>query len=225
MGEAERAFFPEAVEDKEEKKNDREKYIGNILKHLSEVNDFFLGKYVLLTRKRDFGFSKPEQFETLRRIKGLKSRLEESYKEDIEIIRDNHLSHILGNSIIITAGNFAKKFEEGKYFSEDGKEKPFPVEIFEMVKEGMELMIYYIGELEKDGELVAEEMRSRIGHLEKFIEYLSCDLPSQTTEQLKLFQFFRELEKGNVNRENLDVSTEKVQKYLDAEKIEKLVKF
>ncbi len=225
MGEAERTFFPEPVENKEEGKSEREKSIENIRKHIQDINDFFHGRYVTQTRKQEFGFHRPEQFEALKKIKELKDRLEELSKNDVEIAEYSHLDHILGNSITTSAGGFAKRFEEGKYFSKDGEEKPFPVKTFEMTKSGMEQMLYYIGELAKDGDLVNQEAQSRIGYLEKFVDYLSCDLPTQTTEQLELFRFFRELENGRINQENFDVSAEKVQKYLDAEKIQKLTGF
>jgi|GEM_PF-5926865 len=215
MGEALKNFSFEAAKEK----NDNNTSIENILKHLDDVNGFFLGDYVLMTRKQEFGFDKTEQFEALRRIKELKNRVGELSEKEIEIARDNHLDHILGNSITVTAGAFARKFEEGKYFNEGEENKPFPTETFEMIKEGMELMLYYVGELEKDENLVESEVGSRIGYLNNFVEYLLCDLPTQSVEQLKLFRFFRELKTGKISFEELNSLSENVRKYLNIDKI------
>lgn len=220
MGEALEKFYSEPIREK----NDKKESLELIFKHLEEIGDFFHSDYVIKTRKQSFGFNKPKQFEALMKIRDLRQKLLNFSQKDIEIVKGNHMAHILGNSITTSAGGFAKRFEDGKYFSEEGEEKPFPVEKFETMKSEMELMFYYIDELLKEDSLIVEEMGSGIGYLKNFVNYLVCDLPSQTTEQLKLFRFFRELETGTINQENFSAYAEKVEKYLDMENVRKLIK-
>ena len=216
MGEALREFSFEPVREK----GNNEKSIENILGHLRDIEVFFDSDYVTQTRKQKFGFSRIEYVEDVRKVEALKKKLLNFSERETEIVPDNHMDHILGNSITTAAGGFARRFEGGKYFSEEGAEKQFPVEQFKMAKEGMELMLYYIEELANDDELIVEEVGSRIGYLGHFLEYLSCDLPSQTTEQLKLFRFFRDLKMGRITQDNFLDSIEKKQKYLNMEKIQ-----
>jgi len=138
---------------------------------------------------------------------------------ELEIITANHLAHVLGNSITTFAGGLARRYEDGKYFSTDTHFVELPIEKIAMAKKEMALMAYYLDELSRDRELLIEEMESSIGALKNYLEFLSCDLPTQTVEQLKLFKFFIDLDKGRVGRDNFFEAIQGIENYLDVEKI------
>jgi len=200
-------------------KNSKERIIEIILKHLGDIEKFFLSDYVQKTRKQEFGFNKPEQFETLVNVRELKRQIDKVAQEDPEMIMGNHMAHVLGNSITTLAGAYALKFEHGDFYSEDETGKPLPVKNFERIKGEMELMLFYIKELQSNPDLIKEEIDSTTGYLKHFVEFLSCDLPTQTPEQLKLFKFFCELKRGEVTAENFFEASVDVQNYLDVEKL------
>lgn len=200
-------------------RNSKDKIIEVILKHIGDIEIFFKSDYVHKTRKQEFGFHIPEQFEVLRNIQILKERVNEISKEDPEMIWQNHMTHVLGNSITTFAGASAIKFEHGDFYSKDDEEKSFPIERFKLIKEHMELMLFYIKELQNNPDLIKEEIDSSAGYLKHFVEFLACDLPMQTPEQLKLFKFFHELKEGKITAENFFEASAEVQKYLDVEKV------
>lgn len=200
-------------------KGNKKESIKTILKHIEGIENFFNSTYVLQTRKQKFGFSKPERRESLENIEELKNKIEEVSKRDTKIIEYNHMMHIMGNSIPMLAEATAIKFEHGDFFSNENENKPFPVDRFQKIKDEMELMLFYIKELKNNPDLIKEEIDSNVGYLQHFVEFLSCDLPIPTPEQLKLFKFFRQLKNGEINRENFFESITDIQNYLDIEKL------
>lgn len=192
-----------------------------IIKYLEDIEKFFESDCVIQTRKQRFGFHKSEQFEISMNIQELKEKIEDISKGDAKITESNNMMHILGNSIPMLAEITAIKFEHGDFFSNDNENKLFPVKRFEQIKEQMELILFYIKELKDNQDLIKEEIDSNIGYSKHFVEFLCCDLPTQTPEQLKLFKFFRQLKNDEINKENFFEASTDVKKYLNIEELRK----
>lgn len=211
MGEALENYF-EAPKSIEKNKKD---LINPVLGHIGEVEKYFTSNLGNETRKlSQIGFSKPEQRMARVNMQKLRMKIEELAEKDknLEVAMDNHLEHVSGNSITITAGRYAERYEERKVVS---------IEILKSIKKSISLLLFYFEELAEDENLIKKELSSQKGYLENFLEYLSCDLPPETPKQLQLFKFFRNLEKGKITQENFAEATEEVRQYFDVEKIEK----
>ncbi len=216
MKETQRDFF-EAHKRKDE--NNKGQF-HRLLKHVEEIKDFFKSRYMSQTREKDFGFVEIEQFKDLHLLDAFQESIIqiENQEETLKIVQGNNLEHILGNSITITAGAYAKRYEDGKYSS--GRFS-LPIDTFKKIKVEVSDMLVYIKELSEDKNLILDELGSRDGYLGKFVKYLKCNLPTQTTEFLKLFIFFRMLGKGKMTKEIFEKQSKCLEKYLDNEKIEK----
>ncbi|MCK9379154.1 MAG: hypothetical protein M0P97_03345 [Candidatus Moranbacteria bacterium] len=161
-------------------------------KHLDEYEDFYKGSYVVQTRKQELGFKKPEQFLVRRNIEILREKLKQKKGENFKISEYNQMNHILGNSIMVLSGAIARKFEEGR------EVKP---QMVEKIKEDMTLLNDYVEILVENPEVVKDELESKVGYLGNFLDYFSCDLPTESPKIIKLVKFFNKLEKGMAKKE------------------------
>lgn len=253
------------------------------LDRLKEYEHFINSPFVSHIIEIEGKLSRKDQERMRRSSENFKNSISEDFKNNGELLvkEDNHLAHILGNSILTSADGFARNFEQGKYsigenryFIETETGKMVPMEflsqkeqedIKEKIKAGarfvedknnskywtlkenfdfdneirrrkfpelpkekidgivgeINLLNYYINEVSQDPEMAKTELLSKKGMLENYLEYLKCDLPNQSPRRIELIRFFRDIEKGEVNENNLEEKTKNLQDLLDIEVIKK----
>lgn len=247
------------------------------LKRLKEYEHFLGSDLVSHLIEEDYEFDQEKQEEMQDRVKKFRNSISEDFKtnNDLKVKEDNHLSHILGNSILTSADGFARKFEDGKYsigsnryfiknekgemspleflshedhdkikeqidsgsrfiqnknnldhwilqerFDEKNKRRKFPEfpkNTAENMTKEIGLLDYYIQETARDPIMARKELSSAHGLLEDYLKYLKCDLPSQSTRRIELIKFFRDIEKGEINQDNLEEKSKNLQDLLDIE--------
>ena len=172
-----------------------------IFEHLDELKEFFLSDFVTQTRKTKKGFIRPEILESLNRIEDLKRKISAAQKEYGDDIHANDLDHIIGNSIGVTAGGFAKRFQDGKEMK---------IENVEKINADVKKLNEYIQILLENEKVFDWELKCFVGYLENFLDYFNCDLPTQTPKRIKVIKFFSELEQKGMKWEEFHLRGDEV---------------
>lgn len=155
---------------------------------------------------------------------------------EMEISRNNSLRDILGNSIIDIFNKII--FVLKNFRSDDTKvrnkiDNPDSItrKIIRIYSEGEGKSgnaSYYIDSLCNENDKLKMELTKPAGYLENFSEYfpdieidgkISKNYPTGS-KKLPYFRFFSELEKGNINRDNLEEELKKLKdEFVDKDKI------
>ncbi len=196
--------FRERILEQKGREGSNDKIWNNALMHLVEYKDLWEVGYIKNTRhQKEIGFILPEQRKAKGDAEKLEKEIEILSKTDPQlIVFDSNFNHILGNAVV--ARGFIKRFEDGKYF-----DKEFPAEKFKTVKEGFGLLKDYVAILVENEDILKEELKSRLGYLERFLDYINCDLPAGASGIINLIKFFNKLEKG-ISKEEFFKEMEKI---------------
>ena len=246
------------------------------LSRLKEYEHFVDSPFVSHIIEKNGGLNEDERKKMKETSISFRDSVSETFKDsNIEVKEDNHLAHILGNSILTSADAYANNFEKGKYtigegiyFVEDESHNEVPLEILspeemgrlrkkisdgsrfiqknekenkwvfkenfgeeerrrrfpEFSKEKTDKIISeigllnkYISEVANDSKMAKMELSSDKGILEGYLDYIKCDLPTQSPKRIELIMFFRDIENRKITKENFEERTNPLQDLLDIE--------
>lgn len=203
-------WYQRSMEKEKLDQDESKRELDNMLDHIAEYEEFYYSLFAEHAGKTSYGFNEEERMEILTIAGQLRECLKEIVLENkIKILPNNHLDHLIGNSTMVFAGGKAKRYEAGKKIE---------IKDAALVKNQMMRLNNFIQEALKDKKLTEKELTSRVGYLEDFLQYLSCDLPN-TERQLLLFKFFRELELGKMKQDDFWERAEELSEFIDVEKL------
>ena len=183
-----------AKEDREGKERESDSCLDLLMVNINNYIKFYDSKFVLDSQNDELGFPESEKNEMKEIIKKLKNKILDIYDEDREVYieREGQISHILGNSILVTAGARAKRYAEGKNATEEARK---------MIRDEMSLLNYYTRELSGDENFLRQEIAFKKGYLRNFEKYFSGKIDSASPKRIILLKFFRDLERHGMRED------------------------
>ncbi len=190
----------------EEKKESQQKHQETIFEHLGMYQSAWETEYMQVSRhQKAIGFTKPEQRIAQKEILELREVLTQFFKDKNFLIgADNNLNHIFGNAIC--ARSLMINFSKGKYY-----DKEFPFEKFKIVKREIEALRNYTKCILEKKEILEAELSASVGYLGKYLNFFRCDLPKSSVRYITVLNFFLDLEKGIIRRDDFAERLKKVQ--------------
>ncbi len=157
-------------------------------------------------------------------------------KEELDLIENNSLVDIVGNSTMMELGlvmsqikklrqNVKEYYLEGKKQRDEYKEKRNKIlenlkSYLNKLNNSLEKMSYYIQTICDNEKQLIDEVTRQHGFLENFSDYFK-EYPRGATK-LIYFKFFNEWQEGRIKADNLEAELKKLDdKYIDKEKVKK----
>ncbi|HAI74248.1 MAG TPA: hypothetical protein DCS28_02550 [Candidatus Moranbacteria bacterium] len=211
----------ESAEKEQEKKERRsDSCLDLLMININNYANFYDSKFVLDFQRDEFGFPENERNEMKEAIRKLKDKISDIYNEDknVYIEREGQISHILGNSILVTAGAFAERYDNGKNISKEARKT---------IRNEMNLLNYYTKELSKDENFLRQEITFENGYLRNFEKFFKGEIDAASPNRIILLNFFRDLEKYGMKEDeflerlnNIDKKTH-AHRFLDLQALER----
>lgn len=204
---SERSYLekPPVVSDKR-KEQMSDSCLEGLIKHIDEYEDFYNSKFVQESKDNEFGFSETERTEMEMIIGKLKDKILDLYENDQNFLieGEGQAKHIFGNSILVNAGAFARRYAEGKKVKD---------EIRKIIRYEMNLLNNYTKGLMEDEDFLRDEISFEKGYLNRFKKFFKNEkkISSKSPHRIALVNFFHDLSKNGIGRSDFGKRLEEVQ--------------
>ncbi|TSD01301.1 MAG: hypothetical protein Athens071425_444 [Parcubacteria group bacterium Athens0714_25] len=208
-----------SVESEEKKERMSDSCLEGLIKHIKEYEGFYDSKFVRESSNNEFGFSEDEGREMEMIIRKLKDKILDLYENnhDFFIEGEGQAKHIFGNSILVNAGAFARRYSEGKNVRDD---------VRKIIRYEMSLLNDYTKGLLEDDDFLRDEITFEKGYLNGFRKFFKDkkEISPKSPNRIALANFFHDLSGGGIKKSDFERRLEDVQEsqnILDEDELQK----